>query len=317
MTERYEQGKNVRRDAAIEIGFIGLGNMGAPMARRLVAAGHELVVCDLDRARVKLLVDAGAEAAPTPAAVADRVETIVTSLPSPSALERVAFGPDGVLHGDRVRRLIDTSTVGPKASRSVAAELTHRTIALVDAPVSGGVGGATKGTLAVMVGAAETERAAAEPILSELGRVFAVGDEPGMGQVMKLANNYLAAAALAATSESIVYGVKAGLDPSVMIDVFNAGSGRNTATTDKFPRAVLPGTFDYGFATGLMCKDLRLFAAAADELGVPLFTGSAVRQLWQFTCDQLGEDADFTQIVQPLEAWTGVEVRGRERTPAA
>lgn len=301
----------------MEIGFIGLGNMGLPMSRRLLAAGHRLTVYDLDPARVRQLLDEGAEPAPSPAAVAGQVETIFTSLPSPSALEAVTLGPDGVARERRVRRVVDTSTVGPQTSRRVADQLAAQRIALVDAPVSGGVRGATEGTLAVMLAAPESERAVVEPILSELGRVFTVGEDPGMGQVMKLANNYLSGTALAATSEAIVYGVKAGLDPSVMIDVFNAGSGRNTATLDKFPRSVLPGTFDYGFAMGLMCKDLRLFASAAEEQGVPLWMGSAVRQLWQFTCEQLGEDADFTQIIQPFEDWAGVEVRARQGAPAA
>jgi 3-hydroxyisobutyrate dehydrogenase-like beta-hydroxyacid dehydrogenase len=162
-----------------------------------------------------------------------------------------------------------------------------------------------------MVAAATDQRDVAEPILSELGRVFTVGEEPGMGQVMKLANNYLAATALAATSEAIVYGVKAGLDPSVMIEVLNAGSGRNSATQDKFPRSVLPGTFDYGFTVGLMCKDLRLFGSSAEDLGVPQWIASAVRHYWQFSSDQLGDDADFTRIVQPIEGWAGVEARAQ------
>jgi len=300
----------------MEIGFIGVGNMGLPMSRRLLAAGHRLIVCDLDPTRVRQLADDGAETVATPGAVGDRVETIFTSLPSPAALEAVTLGPDGVSSGKRARRVIDTSTVGPQTSRRVAAGLATAGIALIDAPVSGGAGGATSGTLAVMVAAAADERDVAEPILSELGRVFTVGDEPGMGQVMKLANNYLAATALAATSEAIVYGVKAGLDPSVMIDVLNAGSGRNSATVDKFPRSVLPGTFDYGFAVGLMCKDLRLFASSAEDLGVPQWIASAVRNYWQFSCDQLGDDADFTRIVQPLEAWAGVEARAHHGAPA-
>jgi hypothetical protein len=301
----------------VEIGFIGLGNMGLPMSRRLLAAGHKLIVCDLDPGRVQRLVAEGAESQPRPASVATLAETIMTSLPSPAALEAVALGPDGIAGGGRVRRLVDLSTVGPQTSRRVASTLSERGISLVDSPVSGGVGGATQGTLAVMVAASERERSVIEPVLRVLGRVFAVGDEPGMGQVMKLANNYLSATALAVTSEALVYGVKAGLDPAVMTDVFNAGSGRNTATLDKFPRAVLPGSFDYGFAIGLMCKDLRLFAADAESLGVPLWVASAVRQLWQFSCEQLGEDADFTEIVRPLEGWTGVEVRARQSASAA
>ncbi len=300
----------------MDIGFIGLGNMGLPMSRRLVAAGHRLVVCDLDAGRVQLLVAEGASAAATPAEVAAQVETVLTSLPTPAALDAVALGPDGVAGGDRVRRLVDLSTVGPDTSRRVASGLAANGIALVDAPVSGGVSGATEGTLAVMVAGAEAQRAVTEPLLSELGRVFVVGEDPGMGQVMKLANNYLSATALAVTSEAIVYGVKSGLDPSVMIDVFNAGSGRNSATQDKFPRRVLPGTFDHGFAIGLMCKDLRLFGADAEGQGVPLWVGSAVRQLWQFACDQLGEGADFTEIVRPFEGWAGVEARAAESAAA-
>jgi 3-hydroxyisobutyrate dehydrogenase-like beta-hydroxyacid dehydrogenase len=297
----------------MDVGFVGLGKMGLPMSRRLLAAGHRLLVHDLDAGRVRLLVDEGAEAAPSPGAIAARVDTVLTSLPSPAALEAVALGRDGIACGEQVRRLVDLSTVGPDATGRLAAALAGHGVALVDAPVSGGVGGAAEGTLAVMVAASAGERAAVEPLLEELGRVFVVGDEPGMGQVMKLANNYLSATALAVTSEALVYGAKAGLDPSVMIDVVNAGSGRNSASEDKFPRAVLPGTFDYGFATALMCKDLRLFAAEAERLGVPLSLGSAVRELWQHTCEQLGEDSDFTEIVRPLEARAGVEVRAHER----
>jgi 3-hydroxyisobutyrate dehydrogenase-like beta-hydroxyacid dehydrogenase len=126
---------------------------------------------------------------------------------------------------------------------------------------------------------------------------------------MKLVNNYLSAAALATTSEAMVLGTKAGLDPRTMIDVLNAGSGRNSATQDKFPRSVLPRTFDHGFATGLMEKDLRLFAEEAAGLEVPLRVGSAVRQMWQQASSELGPASDFTSIVRLVEGWAGVEVR--------
>jgi hypothetical protein len=298
----------------VEIGFIGLGNMGTPIARRLLAAGHRLIVSDIDPEPVARLVGDGASAARTPAEVAARAETIIVSLPSPAALEQVALGGDGIAGGARVRRLIDLSTVGPDASRRVASGLAEHGVTLIDAPVSGGVGGATEGTLAVMVAAPAHELELVAPILSQLGRVVAVGDQPGMGQVMKLANNYLSGTALAATGEALVYGVKAGLDPATMIEVLNAGSGRNTATIDKFPRAVLPGTFDYGFAIGLMCKDLRLFAADAERVGVPLPVGDAVGRVWQRSCDELGEEADFTAVVRPLEQAAGVEIRSGSGT---
>lgn len=293
----------------MKIGFIGLGNIGLPMARRLVAAGHRLVVCDLDAERVQRLVDEGAEAAATPRAVANAAETVLVSLPTPAALQVVALGADGVAGGQRIQRLVDLSTVGPGVSRQIAAELSGHGIALIDSPVSGGVAGATKGTLALMVAGGEVERQVALPLLGELGKTFVVGDEPGMGQVMKLANNYLSATALAATSEALVYGAKSGLDPAVMIEVANAGSGSNSATRDKFPNQVLPGTFASGFAIGLMCKDLKLFTEDAEARQVPLFVGSAVQQIWQHTRDRRGAEVDFTEIVRPLEEWTGTEVR--------
>lgn len=296
----------------MEIGFIGLGNIGSPMARRLLDAGHQMVVCDLVEERVRPFLEGGAAVVETAAEVASRCETVFTSLPTPAALEAVALGERGITGGERVRRVVDLSTVGPDVSRRVAAALAGRSIALVDAPVSGGAAGAENGTLALMVAAAPAEREAVEPLLASLGNVFAVGAEPGLGQVTKLLNNYLAATALAATSEAFVYGVKSGLDPEVMVDVVNAASGRNSATQDKFPRSVLPGTFDYGFATGLMAKDIGLFTADAERQGVPLWVGSSVREVWRFAADQLGAGSDFTEVVRPFEDWAGVEVRARD-----
>ena len=293
----------------MKIGFVGLGNMGTPMAHRLLAAGHQIIVCDLETQKVQQLVEAGAESAPTPAALADEVETILTSLPNSAALETVALGDGGIGGGKRVQRIVDLSTVGPDTARKVAAALADHGVGYVDAPVSGGPGGAARGTLAIMIGARPDELAPVEPALKELGRPFLVGDAPGMGQVMKLANNYLSATALSITSEAMVYGVKSGLDPSVMIDVINAGSGRNSASQDKFPGAILTGTFDYGFALGLMCKDLRLFAADAERQGAPIEVGSLVNELWQQRLEQLGETADFTEIIKPLEDAAGIEVR--------
>jgi 2-hydroxy-3-oxopropionate reductase len=152
-----------------------------------------------------------------------------------------------------------------------------------------------------------------EPVLKIFGKVFHVGERPGLGQAMKLANNYLSATALAATSEAMVFGVKAGLDPDLMIDVLNSGSGRNSATQDKFPRSILPGTFDFGFTTGLMYKDLKLFTEEAEAAGTSLWIASIVRQVWQHANGQIGGDADFTTVIKPLEQWAGVQVRSHKR----
>jgi 3-hydroxyisobutyrate dehydrogenase-like beta-hydroxyacid dehydrogenase len=149
-----------------------------------------------------------------------------------------------------------------------------------------------------------------EPVLKVFGKPFFLGETPGSAQTMKLANNLLAAAALAVSSEAIVMGVKAGLDPRTMLEVINAGSGRNSATQDKFPRAVLPRTFDFGFATGLSYKDVRLCVDEAEALGVPMVVGSAVRQLLAVTNATFGAESDFTNVVRTVEQWAGVEVRG-------
>jgi 3-hydroxyisobutyrate dehydrogenase-like beta-hydroxyacid dehydrogenase len=153
-------------------------------------------------------------------------------------------------------------------------------------------------------------------MLKHIGKLFFIGERPGMGQTMKLANNLLSATALAATSEAIVFGVKAGLDPAVMIDVINAGSGRNSASQDKFPKSILPRSFDFGFTTGLMYKDLKLCLEEAEAAGVPMWVANSVRQLWQHAHQEIGDDKDFTTIVQVLERWAGVEVKpGGDASP--
>jgi 3-hydroxyisobutyrate dehydrogenase-like beta-hydroxyacid dehydrogenase len=295
----------------MEIGFIGLGNMGFHMARRLVEAGHQLVVNDSRPQAVSRLKDMGAQAAASPAEIADRVETVIASLPTPDIVHAVATGPGGVIEGQRVRRFIDTSTTGSAMAKRIFARLAERDIIQIDSPVSGGVTGAAKGTLAVMASGPRQEVSLVEPVLAVFGKVFFIGEQPGDGQTMKLANNFLSATAMAATTEAMVMGVKAGLDPRVMLDVINSGTGRNTATEHKFPKIVLPRTFDLGFTNGLMIKDVKLCLSEAATLGVPMQVAEAVMRLLQQACEEIGADADLTTIVQPLERRTGVEVRAK------
>jgi 3-hydroxyisobutyrate dehydrogenase-like beta-hydroxyacid dehydrogenase len=174
--------------------------------------------------------------------------------------------------------------------------------------VSGGVGGAGKGTLAVMVSGPRPEIDQLKDALAVFGKVFIIGEKPGMAQTMKLANNFLSATAMVATSEAVVMGVKAGLDPAVMIDVINAGSGRTTASDGKFPQAVLPRTFDYGFATALMLKDVRLCVEEARNLDVPDDVMRTVLERWEATNSEFGGDSDFTSIVKMIEKRAGVTV---------
>ncbi|OBI80132.1 NAD(P)-dependent oxidoreductase [Mycobacterium asiaticum] len=293
----------------MQIGFVGLGNMGGPMARRLIEAGHNLVVFDTDRPAVERLVALGAQAAATPREVADRADTVLASLPTPAVSLEVATGDSGVIAGARVVRYVDLSTVGATTAVQIHDRLAQRNIAALDSPVSGGVGGAGRGALAVMVSGPRAEFDIVEPALEALGRPFYVGDKPGSAQTMKLANNILAANVLAATAEVVVMGVKAGLDPAVMIDVLNAGSGATSASRDKFPRAILPRTFDYGFATGLMVKDVRLYLEEARALGVPVEIADTVGRIWEAAAQEQGPDADFTTVIKPFEGAAGVVVR--------
>ena len=291
------------------LGFIGLGKMGVPMASRLIDAGYQLTVYDIRKEGVDALVAKGARAAASPAAVASAVETVLLSLPDPAIVRAVALGADGVVTGSKVRTVIDLSTTGADAAREIAGALAAKGIAGVDSPVSGGVSGAVKGTLAVMVACPKALFDDLEPMLKHIGRVFFIGERAGMGQTMKLANNLLSATALAATSEAVVFGVKAGLDPATMIDVINAGSGRNSASQDKFPQAILPRTFNVGFTTYLMHKDVKLCVEQAVAAGVPMPVAVAVRDQWQRTLDAFGGDQDFTTIAQLVERDAGVVIR--------
>lgn len=281
--------------------------MGSRMARRLIDAGFSLKIYDPDPAAVKPLADAGAEAMESPVQVGAAAEIVLASLPTPPVVQKVAHQ---VAAGGRARIFIDTSTTGATYAKRIASELAEKGIAQVDAPVSGGLAGAEKGTLAVMVSCAGETFAQVEPVLKNLGKIFYVGKQPGQGQTMKLVNNLLSATAMAASSEAVVMAVKAGLDATQVVEVINAGTGRNSATADKFPRFVLPRTFNLGFAMNLMNKDLRMCLEEAEALGVPLLVGSAVRQLMGIT-EATEPDADMTDVVKVVEKWAGVTVGGK------
>ena len=295
---------------AQEIGFIGVGKMGRPMAGRLLDAGHRVHVFDARREAVDAIVGKGGVAAASPAEVASRAETVLVSLPTPDIVKRVALGAGGIVEGSQVKTYVDLSTTGPRVAAEVAAALAEKGITALDAPVSGGVGGAEKGTLSVMVSGPHNLAGELRPMFEVIGKYFYIGGKPGMGQLMKLANNMLSATTLAASAEIMVMGVKGGLDPRVMIDVINVSSGGNTALRDKFPKAVLPRTFDYGFATGLMYKDVRLCMEEAEALRAPTWICNTVRHLWADANGQFGPESDFTNIVRMLEEWAGgVEVK--------
>ncbi len=268
----------------MELGFIGLGKMGFPMARRLIEAKHQLTVFDTRKEATDKLVALGAKVASSPKDIADRCETVLASLPSLQASLDVATGPGGVIEGKRVKRFVDLSTVGSQMAAKIHGLLAKNNIVQIDSPVSGGVGGAEKGTLAVMVSGPRVDYEAVKPALDVIGKVFFIGAKPGC--------------------------VKAGLDPAVMIDVINAGSGLNTASRDKFPRSVLPRSFDFGFATGLMVKDVRLALEEMKSLGLSMEVAEAVGRLWEVIIRDEGAESDFTAAIKPIEKAAGVVVGG-------
>jgi len=254
------------------------------------------------------LVQMGAKAAESPAAVASAAEIVFASVPTPPVVLTVALGPDGVVAGGRAKIFIDVSTTGATVAKAVAEGLAMKGIIAVDAPVSGGIAGAEKGTLAVMLSCPESTLPIVKPILEVLGKIFVVGTQPGQGQTMKLLNNLLSASAMAITSEAVAMGVKAGLDPSLMVDVFNAGTARNSATQDKIKQHVISRSFSYGFGIGLLNKDIRLCMSEADALSVPMVVGSAVRQLLSISTATEGPDADMTAMARTVEAFAGVQI---------
>lgn len=259
-------------------GFIGLGNMGAPMAANLAKGGFEVLAYD----------KAGPERAPTGTRVvaslaeaAAGAEALFLSVPDGAASLNVAREL-AALDARQVITVIDLSTIGIDAARQVHAYLAETGIAYVDCPVSGGVAGARAATITAMWAGPEQSLAEHRPGLRAIAKnIFQVGDRPGQGQAMKLLNNFLSATAMAATAEAMLFGLSQDLDMKTMLDVVNVSTGRNTATSDKFPNRVLTGTYDAGFYTALMHKDLRLYREGVERFGTPALVGAAVDALWR------------------------------------
>jgi 2-hydroxy-3-oxopropionate reductase len=293
------------------LGFIGIGRMGQPMAHRLLDAGHGLVVCDTNDAAVQGLLDRGARRAATPRAVADEASVVLMSLPMPTIVSEVALGPQGVVHGTAVKTVIDLSTTGRTVSEAVALGLQARAIETIDCPVSGGVAGAIKGSLALMVSGDRARFEAIQPILALLGKLIYVGEKAGMAQTMKVINNLISVTSLAITSEAMAMGAKAGLDADTMIEVFNAGSGRTSASLDKIPNFVLTGGFDFGFTLGLSVKDVGLCLSESQALGLQMDIGAATQKLLTQTHAAYGPAADLTEIARFVEEREHVTLRGK------
>lgn len=278
------------------VGFVGVGRMGGRFAVRFADNGHQVHAHDPDAAALDALAGHGITVHDSLAGLLDAVEVAVLSLPLPSVVTSVAL-EIAERAGGRGLTVIDTSTCGLEATRDAARTLAAAGVDFLDAPVSGGISKAADGTLAVMVGGDDTVFVQHERLLRELGnQLFHVGPEAGHGQVMKLVNNVLSHGALALTSEAVTVATRAGIPIETAVATLNAGSGRNSATQDKFPRSVIPGTYDFGWPLQGSVKDTRLYLESAVELGVGSVVGAAVVDAWERAVAAGWGDRDFTAI---------------------
>jgi len=284
------------------IGFVGLGNMGYPMAKRLAEAGYSLTVSDLNAEAVKrFCAETGASATTNLKQLGEDSTVVITMLPEGKIVRRVLMERDGVVSGLHAGSiLIDMSSCSPVDTLVLAKELEDLDFTLIDAPVSGGVVKAISGGLAIMAGGNREAIAACTPLLEQLGKVFATGAS-GSGHAMKAINNFLSATTLAITSEAIIAGTKFGLEPQVMVDIINASTGRSNSSEHKFPTFVLPRKFNSGFFLGLMAKDLRFAKALVDSVQDSNVFVNAISDLYNQAEAEYGPMADNIEIHRYLE----------------
>lgn len=292
----------------MKIGFIGVGNMGRPMCDRLLEAGHQLVVNDTRADAVQPLADRQARIVDTARVVADETEIVCASLPSLAAYRAVALGEEGVRGGKAARIFVNMGTVGTRFVADMERDLAAANIVTIDCPISGGPPGAAAGTLSIMASGPKDAFAKLEPMLAVLGKVTYVGEKAGMAQSLKLANNILSATALAATSEALVMGIKAGLDPEIMLQAINIGSGRNSATLQKFPDHALTGKYDFGAAVDILAKDVDLALSEGEALGVPMQVCQSVRQFIRLFRATGGGEQDITRALEWVATLAGTTV---------
>ena len=299
----------------MKIGLIGLGNIGVHFGTRLLAAGHDLVVHDRSAPAVQRMADKGAQVASSAHELASKVEIVLLCLPMPAIVKEVAVGAGNVIDGSAVRLVLDLSTTGPSVTREIATALEARGIAFVSAPVSGGTVAAEKGTLAVMPAGAEAAYHEVESLLRVFGKnIFYLGADPTLGQTMKIINNTLYATSMVASCEALVYGVKAGLDAKVMLDVLNASSGRSFATLERIPQCVLDRGFPVRFTTELLHKDVKMCIDEAEKIGAPMMVSPAARQFLAFAITQGDGPRDNVYPIRHFEQWAGVQVGSAPNT---
>ncbi len=296
----------------MQIGFIGIGVMGRPMALNLLKAGQHVTIFARhpEKAEVQEVLQAGAKQAPSPRAVAMVSDMVITMLPNSPEVEEVVAGEQGILAGARKGLvIIDMSTIAPAISRKLGELATTKGAHFLDAPVSGGSQGAINGTLSIMVGGEQEILEQARPVLEAMGKnIFYVGPQ-GAGEVVKLVNNILAGAIAAAIAESFVLGVKAGADVDTMAKIIGVSTGGSWQLANQFPVRAFKGNFQPGFMTDLLHKDLGLALELAAENSIPMPVAALTRQMYEMARASGYGREDYTSVIKVLEQITGVEVR--------
>ncbi len=292
------------------LGYIGVGAMGGALARKLMRAGQKLVVCDKNPAAIEAFRAAGATVAQNPREVADQCRIVFACLPSPAQSVLVA---GEVAQGERIKTYVEHSTLGPAVIGEIDDILKGKGIGVLDAPVTGGAGGehgVSRGDFAILTSGPRTAFDDLADVFAMLTpSVFYFGAAPGLAQTAKVINNALSITALTISCEAIVMGVKAGLDPRTLLEAINAGSGRNSATLDKFPRAILPRKFDNSpMSIGL--KDLQLYMETMRLHGLPSPVGASVMEIWNAAVAQKGPSRGYNSIIEHFEQFAHVEVKG-------
>jgi 3-hydroxyisobutyrate dehydrogenase len=298
-----------------QIGFIGLGNMGVPMAGRLMEGGYALVVNDIRQDAARPLLARGATWAASPAEVAAAAQTVITILPTSREVRDVLRGAKGLLEALRPGSLvIEMTSADPSATRDLEREVAARGSALIDAPVSGGVRGAVEGSLAIMVGGDPALLERARPVLARMGKNIFHAGPVGAGHAIKLVNNMCSGGILALTIEAVAVAARSGVDPTRAVEILQASSGRSNASDNKFPRFILNGAFDAGFAIRLMMKDLDGYGRLAQESGVPSPVARAAAEVYRLAMARGMAEQDHTAIARIIEEWAGVSLRSRGGT---
>ena len=297
------------REDLPRIGVVGVGKMGAPMARRLLAAGYRVLAYDVRPEAVAEVGGHGATSCESLAAVASGADVIITILPDPPAVERAVFGERGLGGAMRAGQVfIEMTSSHPSTTRRVADHFTSRGVRVLDAPVSGGVRGAVEGTLCIMVGGPAEVLDRCRPILECLGRdIVHVGDAPGDGDTAKTINNLLSATTTWSVAEALALGVRAGLSPERLFAAVNHSTGRSHTTETKIPRYILPRQFTSGFTVGQYLKDLNICLDLAGELRVPMVLSATLRQIWGVAVAEGMADLDHTALVQLAERWARLD----------